>query len=117
MSKLLTNALPDFYSPLEHWTSERRKYAGVEPIDQADIDFCSSSFTIPDLHGAFTKFLSSSGLDECQLWMDTPPTYHIEVVGTEKGLYASFPMRSEWWQMVRRASKFRSQCLVSNSLA
>jgi hypothetical protein len=106
MAMFLSRALPDFYSHEQHWTSERRQHAGHGIVAPADIDACTSSFTIPDQYGAFTKFLVSIGLDECEAWIDNPPTYHIEAIGTEEGLNASFPMTNEWWKMVRTQISF-----------
>lgn len=110
MARFLSHALPDFYDDGQHWTSERRQHAGHGTVSLADIDACTSSFTIPDNYGVFTRFLVSIGFNECETWVDSPTIYHIEAIGTEKGLNSSFPMASEWWKLVSARTPINLVC-------
>ncbi|KAF2181798.1 hypothetical protein K469DRAFT_752658 [Zopfia rhizophila CBS 207.26] len=102
MSKLLSHVLPDFYVPEKHWTSVKRTHAGFKQIDPSKSDGNLSSFTMQDNLGDFTKFLVGCGLDECKDWTWNGLTYHIEVMGTEKGLNTEFHVRKEWWEFARK---------------
>ncbi|KAI1377524.1 hypothetical protein F4677DRAFT_39179 [Hypoxylon crocopeplum] len=103
LSKYFKATMPGFFNAEQHWTSTRRKEVGEKAVEAADVDACTSTFTVPDHYGAFTRFLVSLGrrYKPCERWLSAPPTYHVEVVSTEKGASSYFVLGKDWWSMAR----------------
>jgi hypothetical protein len=72
------------YSSTRHWTSNLRSRAGHQPYSPPTLE--TSTFTIWDTAGEFSKFLHSHRHKKEVRWASRP-TFHIQVVTTFAGIH------------------------------
>jgi hypothetical protein len=54
----------------------------------------TSTFTIPDHSGSFTRCLIEENLADANKWLEIPPVYHIEVKTTVGDIRSEFSLTS-----------------------
>ena len=57
-------------------------------------EYMNASFTLPDINGAFARFLLDEGCKEAQNWLKRRPVYHLDVKSTEGGLESGFALQN-----------------------
>ncbi|KAF2679081.1 hypothetical protein K458DRAFT_408347 [Lentithecium fluviatile CBS 122367] len=87
VSRLLEKQLGSDFIPEVHWTSSLRSKAGLLPFLKGKMT--TSTFTINDLHGTFSKILANNGYKVASSWRPSP-TFHIDVVPSEGDLTEAF---------------------------
>ena len=92
--ELLKPHLPSFTAE-ENWTSGLREYARANP-DYAHISAYTarekSDLTYDDTQGRLTQLLLEKGLAQVEAWLETPPTYYLEVKTTTEEAHVPFYM-------------------------
>ena len=86
VSRRLESHIGAPYQPRDHWTSLLRSRAGYQPCENLSDD--TSTFTIRDTSGAFSRFLADLGHENLARGVSTR-TYHVQVVTITTGLLES----------------------------
>jgi len=85
-----------------HWTSPLRERAGIEPF--TGVPGSCSAFTIEDRNGQYIDLFAKSGIPEARSWRSRPPTWHIEVKSTRRGLNEEFSLTPAQFERVSNSS-------------
>lgn len=95
LHKLLSETLGDAYSAARHWTSPQRHLHNTH-LPRLDCAAASpdaaSHFRFEDPDGAFTALLVNESYLAAREWLARPPTYHIDVRATRRGLHTEFDL-------------------------
>ncbi|KAM5358865.1 hypothetical protein ACJZ2D_014924 [Fusarium nematophilum] len=100
-SQMLEKHMGGTYRPQEEWTSRLRARAGFRPCTFND-DSISSTFTIQDRGGSFTRLLTRNGYRGAIRWA-VQRTFHIDLITIEGNLRdADFCLHPHQLEIARR---------------
>jgi hypothetical protein len=104
------------YVPANHWTSKLRHKAQQGLLEYYGNEDGTSSFTIPDHSGAFTRCLIEENLADANQWLEVPPVYHLEVKTTVADIRSEFSMTSAQFDRARKYSVFVQDMLSEGGI-
>jgi len=98
LSQMLQEHMEQAYRPEEEWTSHLRTKAGYRPYNPVE-GTVSSTFTIRDRTGSFTRLLTRNGYRDAMRWA-AQPTFHLDVITLEEGLQSVFCLHPDQMEIV-----------------